>query len=188
MVTSRINSSSLRDSSLSVYREQLNIKEERRVRGDAWSPIRAVTEIGWNYQSSLSTWLHRPYTFVPSLDNLSDTNRKIERLVTVNRAVELRSITQSARVMHLHPITPRRRISCTDDLIDVLQAGRGCDLTGLTSIHIPPVGGSNSSQNKNYGQVEPFSILFTRLRLLNTITILNWCEASPFPDCRSGSI
>src|SRR5579863_2314435 len=80
--------SSLRGSALDL--KQFDLEEQRCVwRDHAAGATSAVTQRGRNDQRALASDFHRGNAFVPAGDHPALSDRKFERLVAVDRAVEL---------------------------------------------------------------------------------------------------
>src|SRR5690242_12581214 len=89
-----------------LHPEQFDVEHQRGIRGNepAAYAARTIAERGRNDQRALAADLHRGNAFVPALDDLALSDRKFERLVAVDRRVELLAllavIIEPAGVMH----------------------------------------------------------------------------------------
>src|SRR5450631_2905690 len=92
-------------SSRSFYVQEFDIEHQGRVwRDHAAGAPRAIAERGRNDQRALAADLHGGDAFVPAGDHPMLADRKLERLVAVERRVEflalLAVLIEPARVMH----------------------------------------------------------------------------------------
>src|SRR5579863_6436724 len=73
-----------------LHLEQFDLEEQRRVRRDhAAGAASAVTQRRRNDQRALAADFHRGDALIPTRNHLTLSDRKFERLVAVDRAVEL---------------------------------------------------------------------------------------------------
>src|SRR4051794_8079913 len=86
---------------------------------------RTVTQRGGNDQRSLAANFHGGHAFIPAGDDALLSNRKLERLVPVHRAVELLALLavliQPSRVMHHADLARFRRGAGANRSVDDLQ-------------------------------------------------------------------
>src|SRR6266478_6049722 len=74
---------------LALHIQQFDVEHQRRVRRDhTASATGAVTQRGRNDQRALAADFHGGDAFVPARDHLALSDRKFERLITVDRRVE----------------------------------------------------------------------------------------------------
>src|SRR5579863_5842988 len=88
-----------------LHVEQFDVEDQGRVRRyDAAGAARAITELRRNDQSALAADFHRGDTFVPARNHLALSDRKLERIVAIDRGVELLALlailVEPAGVMH----------------------------------------------------------------------------------------
>src|SRR6267154_4067845 len=112
-----------------LHRQQFDIEHQRGVRrNEAAGAARAVTQCGRNDQGALAADLHRGDALVPAGDHLALPDRKLERLVAVDRRVELLALLavliEPAGVMHDADLARLRRCARTDLAVDYLQTCR----------------------------------------------------------------
>src|SRR5574340_261483 len=96
-----------------IYAQQFHIEHQCRIRRDRVARAdRSITQVRGDDQRALSADLHALYALVPTLDDATPAERKIERLVAVARAVELPAlvagsylIIQPAGVMHRYIVS-----------------------------------------------------------------------------------
>src|ERR1043166_9476742 len=109
---------------MSLDTEQLHVEDERGVtrnlRGLAHG---AVAERGRDDEPPPAADLHRPDALVPTFDDHAATEDEGERLPAVTRAVELRPVQESARVVDDRRLPRRRAGACAHDQIRVLESG-----------------------------------------------------------------
>src|ERR1700733_11776598 len=73
-----------------LHVKQFDVEDQRRIRrDDAAGAARAIAKGGRNDQGALAADLHRGDAFVPAGNHLALSDRKFERLVAIDRAVEL---------------------------------------------------------------------------------------------------
>merc|ERR1711865_1242473 len=82
--------------------KKLNIEIQICVRWNhAASTLRAVTHVGGHMQDTALAKAHLHHTIVPTRNNLSHANRKLEGLTTVARGVELGAVcNKRACIVH----------------------------------------------------------------------------------------
>src|ERR1700730_10449650 len=112
---------------LPLHVEQFDVEHQRRVRrNDAAGAAGAVAERGWNDQGALAADLHGGDAFVPAGDHLALPDRKLERLIAVDRAVEflalLAALIKPAGVMHDADLAGLWCRAGADRVVDNLQA------------------------------------------------------------------
>src|ERR1700730_5900544 len=74
----------------SLDRQQLDLEDHRGVGGEgAAGAAGAVAELGRNDEGALAADLHRADALIPTADDLTLADDKLERLAAVERAVEL---------------------------------------------------------------------------------------------------
>src|SRR5215475_9302437 len=74
----------------SLHPQQFHLEHERRIRrDDAAGAARAVAELGRDDQRALAADLHAGDALVPAGDHATHADRKLERLLAIDRAVEL---------------------------------------------------------------------------------------------------
>src|SRR6266576_1958543 len=118
-------SSSVVSASL-LHRQQFDIEHQRRVRWNRTAgTARAVTQRGRNDQRALAADLHAGDAFVPARDHAALADRKLERLVAVDRRVEflalLAVLVKPSSVMHHAGLARLRRRAGADLAVDDLQ-------------------------------------------------------------------
>src|SRR5215204_4733130 len=109
--------------------EQLDIEDQRGVwRDRAASAARAIAETGRDDERALATNLHARHALVPTLDDPALADRKLERLVAIDRGVEFLALgavlVEPAGVMHDHGLARARRRAGAGLGVDDLEAGR----------------------------------------------------------------
>ncbi len=83
------------------YVQQFDFKNQRRAGGDYGThALFAVGHVGWNDQRAFLANTHSKNSFVPTLNDLADPEREVERLVPVTRRVELAPVGQLASIVH----------------------------------------------------------------------------------------
>jgi hypothetical protein len=105
--------------------EQLDIEEERGIRRDSRSSGSPIGEIRRDDQLPFTTDFHRHDTFVPPFYYASGADHKSVWLFAINRAVELRSVLQSSRIMNDDFRSGCRTWARPDDFIHIFEPG-GC--------------------------------------------------------------
>src|SRR6185437_3680869 len=110
------------------HRQQFHVEHQCRVRrDDAAGAARAVAERRRDDERALAADLHGGDALVPTLDDLARADRKIERLVAIDRGVEflaLRAVlVEPAGVMHLDGLAALRRGASAYFHVDDLKAG-----------------------------------------------------------------
>src|ERR1700730_18426863 len=89
----------------SLHRQQFDLEDQRGVGGDgAAGAAGAVAEVGRDDEGALAADLHRADALIPTADDLTLANGKLERLAAVERAVELLALgavfVEPAGVVH----------------------------------------------------------------------------------------
>src|SRR5258706_14974669 len=114
-------------SRLPLHVKQFDVEHQCRVgRNNAAGAAGAVAQRGRNDQGALAANFHAGDAFVPAGDHLALPDRKLERLIAVNRAVEflafLAALIKPAGVMHDTDLTGLWRRARPDRAVDNLQA------------------------------------------------------------------
>src|SRR5947207_1524258 len=109
-----------------LHRQQFDVKHQRRVRrNDAAGAARAIAEFRWNDQRALASDLHRADALVPAADHLPYADLEFERLVAVDRRVELLALlavlVEPSRIMHDAGLAGLRRGAGAFLAVDDLQ-------------------------------------------------------------------
>src|SRR5882672_473169 len=85
---------------LGVDRQKLDLEHERRMGRDAGATLLSVGQRRGNREPALLSHLHPGDALIPALDDLPGTEREIERLISVARAVELLAVREGTHVVH----------------------------------------------------------------------------------------
>jgi len=117
----------LDDGCLPLHVEQLDVKHQRRVwRNGAAGAAGAVAQCGRDDQGTLAADFHGGDAFIPAGDHPALPDRKLERLVAIDRRVEflalLPVLIEPAGVMHDANLTGLRRSARADRAVNHLQA------------------------------------------------------------------
>jgi len=117
----------LDDGCLPLHVEQLDVEHQRRVRRNgAAGAAGAVAQRGRNDQGTLAADFHGGDAFIPAGDHPALPDRKLERLVAIDRRVEflalLPVLIEPAGVMHDANLTGLRRSAGADRAVNHLQA------------------------------------------------------------------
>lgn len=92
-----------------VNLQKLNFEKKSRVRrNDGRMTSGTITVVGSNGQKSLFTEGKLGNTFVPTSDDLTNTNGGAEGLTTITRRVKLLAIGKSSNVVHGDTVTALR--------------------------------------------------------------------------------
>src|SRR4029453_7378252 len=88
-----------------LHGQQFDIEHQRRIRrNDAAGAACAIAEFRRNDQRALAPALHRAAPLTPPADNLPHADLEFERLVAVDRRVELLALlavlVEPSRIMH----------------------------------------------------------------------------------------
>src|SRR5579862_257144 len=153
-----------------LHRQQFHIEHQGRVRrDDAASAPRAITKRRWHDQRALAADLHGGDALVPALDDAALTDRKVERLVAVNRRVEFLALlpvrVEPAGVVHDRGLARRRRAGALLHLDDgeAVGCGHAFSLLGV---------GGGEGNGKYKGQADSCYVVFhtgvTSFRLSRT--------------------
>src|SRR5688572_29075453 len=95
---------------------------QRRVRrDDRRKAPRAVAEVRRDDELALAAHLHAEHALLPALDHSALTERELERPSAIERAVELRTVRQGARVVHRYRLPGLSGWPVADELIFDLQ-------------------------------------------------------------------
>src|SRR6185312_15041144 len=88
--------------SLLLHADELDLEDERRVRGDLVAHgARAVAEVRRDHELALAAFLHPGDALVPALDDAALAELEREALVAVlSRGVELAPVRERADVLH----------------------------------------------------------------------------------------
>src|SRR5260370_41252917 len=110
-----------------LHAEQFDVEHQRCVRGnDAAGTAGAVAQRGRNDQGALAADFHGGDAFVPAGDDLALPDRKLERLIAIDRTVEflalLAVLVKPAGVMHDADLTGLWCRAGADGRVDHLQA------------------------------------------------------------------
>ena len=79
--------------------DQFNNKNKRRVRWYRAAATWPIGDSGRNHKDRLVADMHPAYTLVPTFDDASFAEQKLERRATVTRTVKFRAVGQRSRVM-----------------------------------------------------------------------------------------
>src|SRR6266849_865604 len=110
-----------------LHAEQFDVEHQRRVRGNnAAGAAGAVAQRGRDDQGALAADFHGGDAFVPAGDDLALPDRKLERLIAIDRTVEFLALPtvliKPAGVMHDAYLTGLWCRAGADGGVDDLQA------------------------------------------------------------------
>src|SRR4029079_6857134 len=109
-----------------LHRQQFDIERQRGVgRNDAAGAACAISQRRRNDQGALAADLHRGDPLIPAGDNLLLPDREFERLVAIDRTVELLALLaafiEPAGIVHDADLAGLRRRAVADLAVDDLQ-------------------------------------------------------------------
>src|SRR4029077_1631285 len=102
-----------------LHFEQFYIKDERCIRGNCArrAPL-AIAKAWRNDEPALSTDTHALHPFIPALDHLAAAQRKLERVTSITRAIELLPISEPPGVVYRHQLACQRLVASADLNVD----------------------------------------------------------------------